>query len=219
MHAETKRSRGRPPAQVSETREALLQAAQRLFTHCNFRQVGSREIAEEANVAVGSINYHFGSKEGLLEVLCERVTPALLEERLARLQLVLLQAGSREDRIKAVLRALIEPVVRWSRRPETQLFFAPFMMQVRKDGPQRIRELMRMEVDGLRPFQEVLRALMPQLTDTELGWRLHFALAVEHALSADTERLRSLTAGAVDLDRVDDMVEHAVQFLMHGGFS
>lgn len=214
-----RRPRGRPSSEQGETREALLQAAQLLFAERSFMQVGIRDIAEVAGVALGSINYHFGSKEGLLEALCDRITPALLEERIARLRCVLLEDdGSRETRIRAVLRALIEPVLRWSQRPETQLFFTPFMSRVRLDGPQRIRDMMRMEVASLRPFQEALGELMPELSEAEIGWRLHFGLAIEHAMTADMERLHTLTQGASDGESLERMIERVIDFLMEGGF-
>ena len=218
MIEEARRPRGRPPSDNCETRKVLLEAAQRLFAHRNFMQVGIRDIAEAAGVSVGSINYHFGSKDGLLEALCDRITPALLEERLIQLRWAQRLEGTRSDRIKAVLHALIEPVLRWNRRPETRMFFTPFLARMRLDGPARVREMMKMEVASLRPFHEALQKLMPHLNDVELGWRLHFALAVEHSLTSEAERLITLTGGEVDFDEVDRMVERAVDFLMYGGF-
>jgi len=218
MTESVRRPRGRPSSEQGETREALLQAAQSLFAQRSFMQVGIRDIAEAAGVAVGSISYHFGSKEGLLEALCDRITPALLEDRIARLKAVRLMGGSRNEQIRAVLRALIEPVLEWSQRPDTQLFFAPFMTRVRLDGPQRIRDMMRMEVASLRPFHDALAQLLPELNEAEIGWRLHFALAIEHAMTADMERLHVLTQGASEGESMERMIERVIDFLMDGGF-
>ncbi len=51
------------------TREVLLLTAGQLFAERGFDGVSTRAIAEEAGVKLGSIHYHFGSKENLyLEV-------------------------------------------------------------------------------------------------------------------------------------------------------
>ncbi|MDR0705422.1 MAG: TetR/AcrR family transcriptional regulator [Planctomycetaceae bacterium] len=50
---------------MADTREILLEAACRLFAEHGFDNVSTRMIAQEAKVNLGSIHYHFGSKEGL----------------------------------------------------------------------------------------------------------------------------------------------------------
>lgn len=47
------------------TRAALVQAALKLFGRQGFDGTSTREIAAEAQANIGSIAYHFGSKEGL----------------------------------------------------------------------------------------------------------------------------------------------------------
>ncbi|MDR1270830.1 MAG: TetR/AcrR family transcriptional regulator [Planctomycetaceae bacterium] len=50
---------------MTDTRKTLLDVACRLFAEHGFDKVSTRMIAQEANVNLGSIHYHFGSKEGL----------------------------------------------------------------------------------------------------------------------------------------------------------
>ena len=206
----------RPQGQDNETRERLLQAAQRLFETRSFLDVGSREIAEEAGLALGTINYQFGSKDGLLEALCDRITPALSQERLAGLTRVLAEGGTRQQQLQGILRALIEPVLRWSRRPEARLFFGPFLMRIRADGPQRIRELKNEETHSLQPFREALQALFAEWSVEEIGWKLHFVLAIEHALTAESERLHLLTDGQTAGEDADVSLERALAFILQG---
>lgn len=48
-----------------ETRERLLQAAEKLFAERGFRHVTVREICRAAGANVAAVNYHFGDKLGL----------------------------------------------------------------------------------------------------------------------------------------------------------
>jgi TetR/AcrR family transcriptional regulator, regulator of cefoperazone and chloramphenicol sensitivity len=49
----------------THAREALLKAASRLFEHRGYSAVSTRDIAQEAGVNLGSIQYYFGSKSQL----------------------------------------------------------------------------------------------------------------------------------------------------------
>ncbi|MDX8501250.1 CerR family C-terminal domain-containing protein [Mesorhizobium sp. VK4C] len=55
----------REASQVDQTRTALVHAALKLFGRQGFDGTSTREIAAEAKANIGSIAYHFGSKEGL----------------------------------------------------------------------------------------------------------------------------------------------------------
>lgn len=50
----------------AKTRQAILNAAERLFSRQGYEETRAEDIAKQANVAVGTIYLHFGDKEGLL---------------------------------------------------------------------------------------------------------------------------------------------------------
>ncbi|MEQ9811140.1 MAG: TetR family transcriptional regulator, partial [Azospirillaceae bacterium] len=53
------------------TRDAILEAAEALFSEHGFKAVTIREIARRAGANVASISYYFQSKEGLLRAIYE----------------------------------------------------------------------------------------------------------------------------------------------------
>src|SRR5690242_19209079 len=52
-------------ASAEQTRQALIRAGLRLFGENGFDGTSTRELAAAAHANIGSIAYHFGSKEGL----------------------------------------------------------------------------------------------------------------------------------------------------------
>lgn len=65
------------------TADAILDAAIELFIESGFEQTSMDAIAEAADVAKGTLYYHFSSKEGLVEAIIERYASsceAALEE-------------------------------------------------------------------------------------------------------------------------------------------
>jgi AcrR family transcriptional regulator len=56
----------------SSAKQRLLEAAIKLFARKSYSATGLREIVREAGVSVAMVNYHFGSKQALLEAILDR---------------------------------------------------------------------------------------------------------------------------------------------------
>ncbi|MFF5809685.1 TetR/AcrR family transcriptional regulator [Streptomyces sp. NPDC012746] len=69
---------GRRERKKAQTRQALADAAVRLFTEHGFDNVGVREVAEAADVSLSTLFKHFPSKEALVFDLDEDVESALV---------------------------------------------------------------------------------------------------------------------------------------------
>jgi AcrR family transcriptional regulator len=82
MHAKRKTQAERSEA----TRDALIEAARRLFTERGYDAVGTEEVVRAAGVTRGALYHHFGDKAKLLEAVYERVE-AESTERVARVVL------------------------------------------------------------------------------------------------------------------------------------
>lgn len=66
------------------TQAALIQAAGELFAEFGVAGVGTRAIAERAGENIGSIHYHFGSKEGLHLAALRHAAHEFLDDPLGR---------------------------------------------------------------------------------------------------------------------------------------
>jgi len=82
-------------------REAILDAAEQVFASTAFAQARIEDIAEAADLSVGSLYMHFGNKEGLLIAVAERA----LENAAERLTAALNSQGTPTERINAAGRA------------------------------------------------------------------------------------------------------------------
>lgn len=60
------------------TKAKIIEAAGQLFSERGYAEVTSKEICEAADANVTSVNYHFGSKEGLYTVIIKQVHDDLL---------------------------------------------------------------------------------------------------------------------------------------------
>ncbi|MET9416454.1 helix-turn-helix domain-containing protein [Streptomyces klenkii] len=69
---------GRRERKKAQTRQALADAAMRLFTERGFDNVGVREVAEAADVSLSTLFKHFPSKEALIFDLDADIESALV---------------------------------------------------------------------------------------------------------------------------------------------
>lgn len=74
------RSPGRPPVQAeSDVRNALLDAATKLFLKHGFERVSARQIASAAGTTPAMIHYYFDNKLGLFRAMLERAIQPIRE--------------------------------------------------------------------------------------------------------------------------------------------
>ncbi|MEJ2200328.1 MAG: TetR family transcriptional regulator, partial [Desulfuromonadaceae bacterium] len=71
-----------------DTKERILDAAEELFARQGFHATSLRAITGGAQVNLAAVNYHFGSKDGLLEAVFSRRLTPLNQERQRRLEAV-----------------------------------------------------------------------------------------------------------------------------------
>ena len=85
------------PRDATATRERLLHEAERLFARRGVHQVTLREIIEAAGQRnVSALQYHFGSREGVLEAIIERHETGVDEHRGRLLEATGLDAPTRD---------------------------------------------------------------------------------------------------------------------------
>ncbi len=192
------------------TRSAILAAAERLYADRGFGDVTLRDIVAEANVNLAAVNYHFGSKDELIAELFVSRSIATNRERLRELKAAEEQGGGRAP-IDVILRALVGPTLRGCLGPQNQRSTAArFMIRASIESVPPIRRIKNREIDHLRKFANAMRRALPERSDEDIYWGLHFALAMAHHTIRESERLTKLSDGKCDLDDVEGIIARVV---------
>ena len=193
-----------------QTRSAILAAAERLYADRGFGDVTLRDIVAEANVNLAAVNYHFGSKDELIAELFVTRSIATNRERLRELRAAEEKGGGCAG-IDDILRALVGPTLRGCLGPDQERSTAArFMIRASIESVPPIRRIKNREVDHLRKFAAAMRRSLPDRSEVDLFWGLHFALAMAHHTIRESERLTRLSDGTCDLDDVAGIIERIV---------
>lgn len=152
----------------ADTKEALLDAAESLLLERGFAGTSLRSIAEKADVNLAATNYHFGSKQGLLEALVHRRVRPINEARLENLGR--LEATGETLEVEEILFAFLEPL-----SEGTTMNLAALIERIFKEPPAVTKALLEKEFgEVIARFAAALAKVVPELSHDELHWRLHF---------------------------------------------
>src|SRR5260370_1986027 len=192
------------------TRNAILAAAERLYADRGFGDVTLRDIVAAADVNLAAVNYHFGSKDELIAELFVTRSIATNRERLNELKAAEEEGGGRAS-IDSILRALVGPTLRGCLGPERDRSTAPrFLIRASIESVPPIHRIRHREIEHLPKFVAAMRRSLPDRSEVELYWALHFALAMAHQTIRDSERLIRLSEGKCDLNDVAGIIERIV---------
>jgi AcrR family transcriptional regulator len=188
----------------------ILDAAERLYAERGFGDVTLRDIVAAAGVNLAAVNYHFGSKDELIAELFVTRGVATNRARLAELKAVE-EAGNGRADVRAILHALVGPTLRGCLGPANeQSTAARFMIRASIESVPPIRRIKNREVDHLRKFAAAMRRSLPDCDEADIYWGLHFALAMAHQTTRDTERLTKLSEGQCAINDVEAVIERIV---------
>ncbi len=189
-----------------DTRERILDAAERIFMACGYDGTSMRMITAEAKVNLAAVNYHFGSKEGLMCAVFRRRLDGLNSERLAVLDALEAQAGGGALKPSQILEAFFGTLLRiGGDESRGGMTFLRLLGRTLTDPADFIREFFAEEYsEVIARYKSALFRALPDVPRAEIAWRLHFMLgAVSYAI-AGTDIMQVITGADVkDQSRED----------------
>ena len=97
--------------ETQTTRARILLSAEALFAERGFEVVSLREITGAAGVNVAAVNYHFGSKDKLIDAVVIRHLSPVNEERLRQLDKLEERYSQAPIPVEEILKAFLSPVL------------------------------------------------------------------------------------------------------------
>jgi len=194
------------------TKERILRAAESLFARRGFDGASLRELTSAAGVNLAAVNYHFGSKEKLVEQIFSRRLDALNNSRLEALALV---AGREETTVDDVLGAFIRPALDLS-HDETGSLFMRVLARAFAEHDDTLRQFLSENYGHvMRQFTAEFARLLPQLSKPELYWRIDLVSgALTHAMSGFGMIQRK--SGVSEIAHREETAQHLIRFAVAG---
>ena len=114
-----------------KTKEKIFNVAQKLFFQKGIDRTSVKEIAEKADINIAALNYHYKSKENLVDLIFEQIigdfTPSLSD--------ILNSANPLDNKIKKYISTLNDLLIKYN--PHLPFF----VMQMMQRNPKKIMHL------------------------------------------------------------------------------
>ena len=159
------------PASFS-TKDRILGAAEELFAQYGFAGTSLRQVTSHADVNIAAVNYHFGSKDNLVNEVFRRRMDEMTAARLGQLE----QARSAHPGdLRAVLAAFVEPALALAQDRQSGGAFVRVIARAYAEKNDNLRKFLSDHYGHvLREFGKAIDACIPGLSKEELYWRLDF---------------------------------------------
>ena len=171
-----------------DTRERLLDAAQMLFVQHGIDATSLRSITAAAEANLASVNYHFGSKDALIQAVYARHLGPLNRERIRLLdELEASQCGN-TFALEAILEAFLRPGfdLMKSQKPRE---FVCLLGRLFTESNDLRRVIINQFQEVQQRYFKALRRVLPNLPIEDLTWRLHFMIGAMAHTFAVPEKL------------------------------
>lgn len=163
------------------TKERILVAAEELFARHGFDGASLRQLTSAAGVNLAAVNYHFGSKDRLIEEVFRRRLDELNGRRMAALSRI---AGDPGTTLEDVLAAFIKPALDLSHDGNGSLFMRVLARAFAEHDDTLRKFLSENYGHVMRQFTAEFARLLPNLSKEELYWRVDLVTgALTHAMS------------------------------------
>lgn len=202
--------------EASDTKTRLLRVAERMFADQGYNGVSLRQLTAAAGVNLAAVNYHFGSKEGLLAAIFESRCRPMNEERLARLETCTEGAG-KPPLLEQIIAAFIAPALASTSDVAGGATFTRLRAVLSVEHNELARNLIAKHFDTTSArFVAALARALPQLSHAEVFWRFHFLLGALYYTMINPGRIEHLSNGFCDASDVDAVMTQMVPFLAAG---
>ena len=198
----------------TNTREKILDSAEYLFANKGLKDTSVRDITSHANVHLAAVNYHFKTKDGLLEAIMEQRLIPLSRERLKLLDKYEKRYGKGSVPVEYALYALFFPGIR-------MCFEAPHFLRiagqiVSHPDEETYKIFIANFEDVFTKFKEVIIVSLPHISDEDLMWKMHFLIGSMIHTCTNHRGLTLLSRGVCELKDQEEIVNRLISFCAAG---
>ena len=172
-----------------DTKTRILDTAEKLFGDKGFDTTSLRDITAEAGVNLAAVNYHFQSKDSLIDaIIARRVEPINQKRR------EMLAAAGPNPTLKQILMAFLSPLI-----SQDAPIVAPLIGRIlAMPDACRIQLFKKHLLPVALQFTVALQKALPDLSETEVMWRLTFTAGAMAHIMARSIHIQELSGGKCD---------------------
>ena len=195
------------------TKDRILHAAEELFALQGFATTSLRQVTSRADVNIAAVNYHFGSKDNLVNEVFRRRMDVMSAQRLDALHRALEAAPGQ---LEPILAAFVEPALAMAQDRHGGGAFIRVIARAYAESNDGLRKFLSDQHGHvLREFAKAIAGCVPGLGKEELYWRLDFLSGALTYAMADFGLIKR-TAGVSEATHRERAAKALIRFAAAG---
>lgn len=200
------------------TKSVILEAAENLFSKNGFRRTSIKLIAKSAGVNIAAVNYHFGSKYSLIEMVIKRRFVPINEQRIERLKKISdsYHLTKIKPSINEILYAYIEPLFSsYTNKKKSHLSIA---CQIFLEQDETILKFfMLLFKESFFLLYQLLKETLPNTPECILSWRVHYAIgSIIYCMRIYSTEFPVPEIAPYQITSLDEIVNDLTNFIIGG---
>jgi len=203
----------------NDTKTRILDAAEQLFARDGYHSTSMRSLTELAQVNLAAVNYHFGSKEGLIKAVFARRLGPLDEARRQRIETVLQHAGKngRAPAAQDLLAAFISPIIEFRQNEPGAQNFLTLIGRSMSEPDETVRNYFIQQVLPIFTLlYQSLQKSLPQLPAHLLLTRLQFIMGAMSHMMCNSPNHQQVLPGFPEPLSAAEMIDELIKFVSAG---
>ena len=199
----------------ADTRSRILDAAESLLVEHGLDGTTLRMITAAAQANLAAVNYHFGSKEALIEAVFRRRLTWLNEQRIAALDVLEAEAGGAPLKPRQIVESFFGVAIRMATDQSGGKTFMRLLGRTYTEPTEFVRSFLAEEYAAvIARYKTAFFKALPDVPQEEFLWRFHFMMgALSYAVSgADAVRI----LGPIDDSDPEALYARLMSFLVGG---
>ncbi|PID41529.1 MAG: TetR family transcriptional regulator [Proteobacteria bacterium] len=202
----------------SDTVDRILDAAEQLFAERGFSETSLRMITSKAGVNLAAVNYHFGSKNDLIQAVFARfLSPfsKIIDQELDKRMV----EGEISLGVEELLIIITSSIVRISSRSKNGLpVFMRLLGLAYTQSQGHLRKYLEAEYKhSFRRFMKVFKEATPELTNIDRFWRIQFTMGAMAFTMSSSHALTDILQSDLGVKTsTSDIVARLVPFVSAG---
>jgi AcrR family transcriptional regulator len=196
---------------TNSTINRILDAAEVEFAAHGFVETSLRTITTKAKVNLAAVNYHFGSKKGLIQAVTDRFLGPLtqyLQNQLSAYEKQPVQELSKQQELQALFTILAHSCQHVAQKNHHSLaVFARLINMAYSQSQGHLRKHLTLQYGAsFLYFMKLLRQYMPAMTNEQFFWRFHYLLGTLVFALSSSEALLAICESEYDESRRIDQI-------------
>ena len=199
----------------SATADRILDAAEQLFAKNGFTETSLRSITSQAGVNLAAVNYHFGSKEALIQAMFSRLLEPFV--RSFPQQLVALEKNGEMPDLEIILHLLVDQATANSDVGKLVISMKLLGLAFSLGQEHLKRYLQESCAEVFQACRQLLIKACPNLPMADLSWRVCFMLGSVVFTLSGFSTLQTIAASDDGVnDELEDIIRKMVPFMAAG---